>query len=79
MTLEEVQAALRTAARPDAHDPGFRVEEICEATGLGEAAARKMIRQGLQAGTVVRSRRTIERLDCRLAPVTTYVFLDGAA
>lgn len=76
MTLEQLQEALRNAARPDQNDPGFRVDEISAATGLSGARVHKMIAEGLANGTVVRSKRVVESIRGHQMPVTTYVFLD---
>jgi len=78
MTLEEVVAALRDAARPDQQGEGFLVGEIMTATGLGVGAARDLIRDGLAAGTVRRATRTMECIDGRIRRVPSYVFLDAA-
>lgn len=76
MTLEQLQEALRTAARPDQDEPGFRVEEVSAATGLTAARVQKMIAEGLANGTVVRSKRVIDTIRGHRMPVTTFVFLD---
>lgn len=77
MTLDELQAALRDAARPAGDDGGFLLREIVAATRLPADRVGQMIREGMAKGTVVRSQRTTERIDGHAQTVTTFVFLDS--
>lgn len=77
MSLNEVAEALSEVRKSmTTDDPGFRVEEIKEATGMSKAKINSLIRAGLDNGTVRRSTRLLERTDGRMTPVTTYVFLE---
>lgn len=78
MTLEQLQVALRNAARPAGEGDGFLLKEIVKATRLNADAVADMIHEGLANGTVVRSQRAKMRVDGRPQSVTTFVFLEPA-
>lgn len=72
MTEDDLLKALRAAVVKTPGGEGLRVEEIAEASGIGEKRVRVMLRRALEAGTVVRTKRNIPRIDGVVTTVTTY-------
>lgn len=75
MTENALLDALRKAQIPKAGGEGMRVEEMCRATGMGEAKVRRLIWEGLNSGSIRRTERRIERMDGKPAVVTGYALV----
>lgn len=74
MTTEDLLKALRAAQTTEAGE-GATVQELCQASGRGEEAVRKMLRPLVREGKVRPSRKYVLAMDGRRQPVASYVLV----
>ena len=71
---DPIEDALFAGLNIQAGGDGYTTKEIMDATRMGTDAARTKIRRALEAGICTRSEKFVERIDGRMARVTSYVF-----